>query len=472
MEKTYFDGNLIELSSDNNQDLKMKVLVCPLNQLNLNGVGISQEDTTYEEQVGLQGQPVQCKLIEKYGQTRFGSHEATEEQVRDENGKLTKKYKFGTVSVGYHPKVYIENLKIDNIPTPCIVAECVVWSRYPKVIDTIKRIGTDLRTSWEISYNKYRIGDEGGKWISGLHWLGNCLLGVRPAYDSAGVLELSEESQEAQISNALQEDINAISINDNNSQEGGMVVSKTARDNVAQLEEISGNLEQQMIENKENEKIKESEDNKEKVEEEDSNCKKEKAEKVEDQKEEKPVKEETEEKAKSEDETKDKKEEDVSEQNKEDEAKAEKEVSELKVKIAELENTIKEQNEKMASLSEAVISKEAEISELKPYKAEIEKINKEKAEKEFAEKKENLKNKYLENNILSEKDFEVSEIKEAIEKLDENAIKIYVAEKIINGEMPMTNVSVSEANVETNLEDNQNSEITGDTFSKIFGKQY
>ena len=126
----------------------------------------------------------------------------------------------------------------------------------------------------------------------------------------------------------------------------------------------------------------------------------------------------------------------------------------------------------MASLSEAVISKEAEISELKPYKAEVEKINKEKAEKEFAEKKENLKNKYLENNILSEKDFEVSEIKEAIEKLDENAIKIYVAEKIINGEMPMTNVSVSEANVETNLEDNQNSEITGDTFSKIFRKQY
>ena len=311
MEKTYFDGYLIELSSDNNQDLKMKVLVCPLNQLNLNGVGISQEDTTYEEQVGLQGQPVQCKLIEKYGQTRFGSHEATEEQVRDENGKLTKKYKFGTVSVGYHPKVYIENLRIDNIPTPCIVAECVVWSRYPKVIDTIKRIGTDLRTSWEISYNKYRIGDEGGKWISGLHWLGNCLLGVRPAYDSAGVLELSEESQEAQISNALQEDINAISINDNNSQEGGMVVSKTARDNVAQLEEISGNLEQQMIDNKENEKIKESEDNKEKVEE-DSNCKKEKAEKVEDQKEEKPAKEE---KAKKEEETKDKKE-DVSKQEK------------------------------------------------------------------------------------------------------------------------------------------------------------
>ena len=467
MEKTYFDGNLIELSSDNNQDLKMKVLVCPLNQLNLNGVGISQEDTTYEEQVGLQGQPVQCKLIEKYGQTRFGSHEATEEQVRDENGKLTKKYKFGTVSVGYHPKVYIENLKIDNIPTPCIVAECVVWSRYPKVIDTIKRIGTDLRTSWEISYNKYRIGDEGGKWISGLHWLGNCLLGVRPAYDSAGVLELSEESQEAQISNALQEDINAISINDNNLQEGGIVVSKTAQDNVAQLEEISGNLEQQMIENKENEKIKESEDNKEKVEE-DSNCKKEKAEKVEDKKEEKPAKEE---KAKKEEETKDKKE-DVSKQEKEEETKDKKEVSELKVKIAELENTIKEQNEKMALLSEAVISKEAEISELKPYKAEVEKINKEKAEKEFAEKKENLKNKYLENNILSEKDFEVSEIKEAIEKLDENAIKIYVAEKIINGEMPMTNVSVSEANVETNLEDNQNSEITGDTFSKIFGKQY
>lgn len=466
MEKTYFDGNLIELSSDNNQDLKMKVLVCPLNQLNLNGVGISQEDTTYEEQVGLQGQPVQCKLIEKYGQTRFGSHEATEEQVRDENGKLTKKYKFGTVSVGYHPKVYIENLKIDNIPTPCIVAECVVWSRYPKVIDTIKRIGTDLRTSWEISYNKYRIGDEGGKWISGLHWLGNCLLGVRPAYDSAGVLELSEESQEAQISNALQEDINAISINDNNLQEGGIVVSKTAQDNVAQLEEISGNLEQQMIENKENEKIKESEDNKEKVEE-DSNCKKEKAEKVEDKKEEKPAKEE---KAKEEG-TKDKKE-DVSKQEKEEETKDKKEVSELKVKIAELENTIKEQNEKMALLSEAVISKEAEISELKPYKAEVEKINKEKAEKEFAEKKENLKNKYLENNILSEKDFEVSEIKEAIEKLDENAIKIYVAEKIINGEMPMTNVSVSEANVETNLEDNQNSEITGDTFSKIFGKQY
>ncbi|MDY6153888.1 MAG: hypothetical protein SPI06_10810 [Terrisporobacter sp.] len=467
MEKTYFDGNLIELSSDNNQDLKMKVLVCPLNQLNLNGVGISQEDTTYEEQVGLQGQPVQCKLIEKYGQTRFGSHEATEEQVRDENGKLTKKYKFGTVSVGYHPKVYIENLKIDNIPTPCIVAECVVWSRYPKVIDTIKRIGTDLRTSWEISYNKYRIGDEGGKWISGLHWLGNCLLGVRPAYDSAGVLELSEESQEAQISNALQEDINAISINDNNLQEGGIVVSKTAQDNVAQLEEISGNLEQQMIENKENEKIKESEDNKEKVEE-DSNCKKEKAEKVEDKKEEKPAKEE---KAKKEEETKDKKE-DVSKQEKEEETKDKKEVSELKVKIAELENTIKEQNEKMALLSEAVISKEAEISELKPYKAEVEKINKEKAEKEFAEKKENLKNKYLENNILSEKDFEVSEIKEAIEKLDENAIKIYVAEKIINGEMPMTNVSVSEANVETNLEDNQNSEITGDTFSKIFRKQY
>jgi len=516
------NGELLELSSKDNGDLVGKFLICPLDESNLNGVGLRESDLSQDELLGLATRPVQCKVIDKNGKLDFGSHEAKVTYVKDENGNLVKKYVFDTQSVGYHTEVSIENIEIDGVTKRCIVAVACIWARYENVISVINRLGISLHTSWEIAYSEYYM-DEGVKWIKGLNWLSNCLLGsnISPAYGVAGLLEVAEEDQEIQISNALVEDNDAIKkieqfnpINTSNQTDKNSVDNKLNNEDAQSNE--GGN--KKMVNTKKSKQIENSSltigdvykaiydalwDSEydpdtviiHPVEQEiliheyddleenyiqipyimnedgtvvlgdgtcvamvfmpqatynmqccESTLAKEKATKELDE-------------ANA---TCKKKDEEMSElQNKLKEKEIE--LSSKISSIVDLGKNISEKESVIAEKDELLQAKELELSELKPFKEELDKINAEKEALEIAEKKETFKNEYLSTKLISEKDLELSEVKEAIETMDNSKMEIFIAQKVIaKAKAGKSQIEVSELNKEPKVEVNLNSTSNND----------
>lgn len=519
------NGELLGLSSNEDGDLVAKFLICPLDELNLNGVGLREADLTEDELLGLATRPVQCKVIDRNGTLDFGGHEAKVTYVKDENGNLVKKYVFDTQSVGYHTEVSIEDIEIDGVIKKCIVAIALIWARYENVISVINRLGNALHTSWEIAFSEYYM-DDGGKWIKGLRWLGNALLGtqVTSAYKSAGLLEVAEENQEVQLSNAIIEDNNKL----NNEEIANIDTSIQSDENSVENKlnnenktEIEGGL--QMSEQIKTEKIDISslttrdissrvrdaiwesndygwsydvmviypietrvliykydmldEDFIEIIYSIDENG-------VVTLGEGKEVKMTFQPKATTDTViagltiAKEKAETELSTVKTTIGAK-DTEISELKsaietqkvelsAKISSIVDLGKDISAKeivIAEKEELIKSKELELSELQPYKEEMDKINAEKVALELSEKKESFKNEYLGTKLISEKDLEIAEVKEAIETMDNSKMEIFIAQKVIakaKAGKPQIEVSeVKEPKVEVNLSSigNENKEF-------------
>lgn len=72
-----------------------------------------------------------------------------------------------------------------------------------------------------------------------------------------------------------------------------------------------------------------------------------------------------------------------------------------------------------------------QISELQPYKEQIEKAEQEKIEAEIAEEKESLKKNLLKGGLFTEEEITKAEIAELIEARDKTAIYGLIAEKYI-----------------------------------------
>jgi len=533
--KLILNGELLALSSNDNGDLIGKFLICPLDESNLNGVGLRESDLSQDELLGLATRPVQCKVIDRNGTLDFGSHEAKLTYVKDENGNLVKKYVFDTQSVGYHTEVSVENIEIDGITKRCIVAIATIWARYENVISVINRLGESLHTSWEIAYSEYYM-DEGVKWIKGLNWLSNCLLGsnICPAYGDAGLLEVAEEDQETQLSNAFIEDDNNINkieisnITNTNEQVTNIKTDttisdqtdKNSVDNKLNNEDAQSNEggNKKMVNTKKSKQIENSSltigdvykaiydalwDSEydpdtviiHPVEQEiliheyddleenyiqipyimnedgtvvlgdgtcvamvfmpqatynmqccESTLAKEKATKELDE-------------ANA---TCKKKDEEMSElQNKLKEKEIE--LSSKISSIVDLGKNISEKESVIAEKDELLQAKELELSELKPFKEELDKINAEKEALEIAEKKETFKNEYLSTKLISEKDLELSEVKEAIETMDNSKMEIFIAQKVIaKAKAGKSQIEVSELNKEPKVEVNLNSTSNND----------
>jgi len=495
------NGELLALSSNDNGDLIAKFLICPLDELNLNGVGLREDDLTEDELLGLATRPVQCKVIDRNGILDFGGHEAKVTYVKDETGKLVKKYIFDTQSVGYHTEVSVEDIEISGITKRCIVAVALIWARYENVISVINRLETSLHTSWEIAYKEYYM-DNGGKWIKGLNWLGNALLGtlISPAYGDAGLLEVAEEDQESQLSNAIIEDNNKLNNKNLQENEGGLQMSEKIKENkkidIASLtnRDISiavrnaiwesdcygwcydivfiYPLENRVIINSYDSldedfvEITYSIDENGEVTLGDGTCvkmlfmpqatynmqcceltvAKENATKELDE-------------ANA---TCKKKDEEMSELKKTIETQK----TELSAKInsiVDLGKNISEKETVIAEKDELLQAKELELSELKPFKEELDKINAEKEAIEIAEKKEAFKNEYLGTKLISEKDLEIAEVKEAIETMDESAMKVFIAEKVISkAKAGKSQIEVSELSKEPIVEVNLSSTNNND----------
>ena len=117
----------------------------------------------------------------------------------------------------------------------------------------------------------------------------------------------------------------------------------------------------------------------------------------------------------------------------------------LTVSITDVNDVVAEKNEKIGTLTaelelkdEAVIKAgekinklNVEVSELKPYKEQVETAERERIEAEIAEEKETLKANLLKGDLFTEDEISKAEIAELIESRDTAAIKSLIAERYI-----------------------------------------
>lgn len=429
------NGELLELSTSENGDLLAKFLICPLDVLNKNGKGL-ESNLPIEELTGLEGKAVVTKVvINADGELDFGSHEAKKTMVVNPDGTVDYKYDFGTQAVGYHSSVGIESIFLGTQSYKCIVATATIWSRYEKVIEVISRLGTGLRTSWEIAYSEL-VDKNGGQWLRGLNWLGNCMLGsnVPPAYDVAGLLAVAEEDgQENDLAIAAYKDVIKLDINsiENIKFEGkvdeGMTNIEMSNISASDLRskvqnaiystesndryyygvmvypynytayakaEFSGSGESDYtkfsfsVNSDGTVSLNAQEDVKMVF-----------------------VSKNTYDTALSE---------------------ADEKVKEKEVELSAKLDEIIKLGEVIKTHEENIASKEVEIAELVPYKEKIEEQEKAAKELEIAEAKKNLKQTVLNSKYFTEEEISESvELSEAIEKLDENSVKAIIGAKVI-----------------------------------------
>lgn len=194
----------IELAEkESNGDLRLKMLICPLDTVNANGVKL--ESATIGDWVGtLVNQPVQAK-INRSGDD-FEGHAAKIVTEIGEDGRPHKKMLLGTYSYGTFTDVAVE----DNN----ILATATVWAeRYPTVGSIIERRldNGGVRGSWEIAVDKAEVSEDGIKSIKNGRFLGFALLGekVQPAFKDAGILEVAE------FDDGIDEELAAATLTDN-----------------------------------------------------------------------------------------------------------------------------------------------------------------------------------------------------------------------------------------------------------------
>lgn len=163
------------------------------------------------------GYPVVAKLQKNiFGQpVDFGGHELKVETTKD--GK--KKQYFDTVAIGSVIDAWVEEREVDGyegIPK-CILIKTKLWtSRFPEYFKVFDKLWNEGRvcSSWELTATEVITKGE-NKIYKVFEFIGNCILGSTktPAVPGAGVIEYAELDEENdELSIALQSDISKINI--------------------------------------------------------------------------------------------------------------------------------------------------------------------------------------------------------------------------------------------------------------------
>ena len=208
-EKMFLSSNVIDLSEDeeNSQYLTLVNRICYYDEPNLNSV-LLPSDTAEECAKSLIDMPVYAKCrTNADGEPTFGSHEV----ALDADGELF----FDTTPIGVHTAVEIKDDTVDvngKLETlPCLFATQKIWKRNKNAVAAIRRLFSEgkLHNSWEISSYEYSFAD-GVKTISGYEFEGNTFLGYEfadPAYGKdAKVVSLSQ-TDELMVAEALSRDL-------------------------------------------------------------------------------------------------------------------------------------------------------------------------------------------------------------------------------------------------------------------------
>lgn len=216
-------GQVIDIA-EHTTYLELTSRVCYYDEPNLNGDMLPFDENAETIASSLINMPVQAKYrISPTGEPTFGSHE----MHKKKDGSIT----FDTVSIGTHVKTWIEN---DNVTVndgtikelPCLFATYRLWKRYPNMIAAAKRLFDEgkLYNSWEINTYQY-LYDTGIRKLTNYEFLADTLLGYEYAYPSYGTnanaISMSQvNDNQLMIAEALSQDLlDENNINNNNEEE-------------------------------------------------------------------------------------------------------------------------------------------------------------------------------------------------------------------------------------------------------------
>lgn len=395
------------------------------------------------------GYPIVAKLKKNiFGQpVDFGGHELIIQKTKD--GK--KKSHFDTVPIGSVTDAWIEEREVDGYDgTPkCILIKTKLWtSRFPEYFKVFDKLWDDgeISSSWELTATDV-VTEGANKIYKVFEFIGNCILGSNrnPAVPGAGVIEYAEmDDLEEQLSSALLADI--------------------SNTDIANYEDIEEKEDMNLAEKKKKTSCAEdASKTKETAESEDDTEKPETA-SLTDYDLYRKISKACEDKMRcwgyisywfpeehvvwfhvdnaptqldyilftytvENDEVTVSEPQDVK----------------LTVSVSDINTVLAEKDEKIETLTaeleikdKAVISAgekigklNVQISELQPYKEQVEKAEQEKIKAEIAEEKESLKKNLLKGGLFTEEEIAKAEIAELIEARDKTAINSLIAEKYI-----------------------------------------
>lgn len=200
--------------------LELVSRICYYDDVNANDV-LLPSDTAEEKAQTLINMPVQAKYkTNANGEKTLGGHEMHKKM----NGDVV----FNTQSIGTHVSVWIENADVDVHGTvknlPCLYAKYRIWKRYSNFVDAVVRLFNlgKLYGSWEINVYSYEF-DNGVKTIKDYEFLANTLLGYEYAKPSYGIdakaISLSSIDEDCLLVAALSEDIQSQNNDENETKE-------------------------------------------------------------------------------------------------------------------------------------------------------------------------------------------------------------------------------------------------------------
>ena len=215
--------------------LELTSRVCYYDEPNLNNDMPPYDDTTEDKAETLVNMPVQAKYkVSPTGEPTFSGHE----MVKKKDGTVD----FKTSSIGTHTEVYIENDNVDVNGTiknlPCLFAKYRIWKRYKNVVAAVQRLFDlgKLYSSWEINTYQY-VYDRGIRKVTDYEFLANCLLGYEYAYPSYGtsanaisMAEMNNDNPQLMIAEALSQDL----IEENDNKEENTEMAKKNEPSVAE----------------------------------------------------------------------------------------------------------------------------------------------------------------------------------------------------------------------------------------------
>lgn len=207
--------------------LELTSRVCYYDEPNLNKDMLPYDDSTEARAKTLVNMPVQAKYrISPNGEPTFSGHE----MIKKKDGSVD----FKTSSIGTHTEVYIENDNVDVNGTiknlPCLFAKYRIWKRYKNVVAATQRLFNlgKLYSSWELNTYQY-IFDRGIRKVTDYEFLANTLLGFEYAYPSYGTsanaINMAElEDNQLMIAEALSQDL--LDENNDNKKEENLLSKK------------------------------------------------------------------------------------------------------------------------------------------------------------------------------------------------------------------------------------------------------
>lgn len=219
-------GSVIDIA-EHSTYLELTSRVCYYDEPNLNNDMLPYDELTEERAKTLINMPVQARYrTSPSGEPTFSGHE----MVKKKDGSV----EFKTSSIGTHTEIYIENDNVDVNGTiknlPCLFAKYRIWKRYKNVVAAVQRLFNlgKLYSSWELNTYQY-IFDRGIRKVTDYEFLANTLLGFEYAYPSYGIsanaISMAElKDNQLMIAEALSQDL--LDENNNNKKEEELLSKK------------------------------------------------------------------------------------------------------------------------------------------------------------------------------------------------------------------------------------------------------